>query len=198
MKATEILEHEHRVIQQVASGCAVCAEALRSGTKVPTDVLESIVDFFGKYGDHYHRQQEEILLSMLREKGDPFGSGPIALINYENRKRRTLVDQLSSAVRAHITCGGEITCRGAAKGMLIETLGALAEFFRGHIWEEDCLLLPMAEKVLSETDKSSLADWLHFIDSKSGAEAKKAVEGFNAALHHCMDAIPQPKQAHAA
>jgi hemerythrin-like domain-containing protein len=192
MKVTEILEHEHRVIQQVASSCGVCAEALRSGTKVPTDVLESIVDFFGKYGDHYHRQHEEILLSMLREKGAPFGSGPIALINYENHKRRALVDQLSSAVRAHITCGG------AAKGMLIETLGALAEFFRGHIWKEDLLLLPMAEKVLSEEDKNLLADWLHFIESKNGAEAQKAVEGFNVALHHCTDAIAQPRKAQAA
>jgi hemerythrin-like domain-containing protein len=192
MKATEILGHENRVIQQVASSCGVCAEALRSGTKVPTDVLESIVDFFEKYGDHYYRQEEELLLSMLREKGVPFGRGPIALINYENHKRRTLVDQLSSAVRTYITSGG------ATKGVLIETLDALAEFFRSHIWKQDYLLLPMAERVLSEEDKTSLADWLHMIDSMKGAEAQKAVERFNAALHHCMDAIAQPKQAHAA
>jgi hemerythrin-like domain-containing protein len=192
MKATEILGHEHRVIQQVASSCGVCAEALRSGTKVPTDVLESIVDFFEKYGDHYYRQEEELLLSMLREKGVPFGRGPIALINYENHKRRTLVDQLSSAVRTYITSGG------ATKGVLIETLDALAEFFRSHIWKQDYLLLPMAERVLSEEDKTSLTDWLHMIDSMKGAEAQKAVERFNTALHHCMDAIAQPKQAHAA
>jgi hemerythrin-like domain-containing protein len=192
MKATEILGHENRVIQQVASSCGVCAEALRSGTKVPTDVLESIVDFFEKYGDHYYRQEEELLLSMLREKGVPFGRGPIALINYENHKRRTLVDQLSSAVRTYITSGG------ATKGVLIETLDALAEFFRSHIWKQDYLLLPMAERVLSEEDKTSLADWLHMIDSMKGAEAQKAVERFNTALHHCMDAIAQPKQAHAA
>jgi hemerythrin-like domain-containing protein len=192
MKATEILGHEHRVIQQVASSCGVCAEALRSGTKVPTDVLESIVDFFEKYGDHYYRQEEELLLSMLREKGVPFGRGPIALINYENHKRRTLVDQLSSAVRTYITSGG------ATKGVLIETLDALAEFFRSHIWKQDYLLLPMAERVLSEEDKTSLTDWLHMIDSMKGVEAQKAVERFNTALHHCMDAIAQPKQAHAA
>ena len=121
MKATEILGHEHRVIQQVASSCGVCAEALRSGTKVPTDVLETIVDFFEKYGDHYYRQEEELLLSMLREKGAPFGRGSIALINYENHKRRTLVDQLS----------------GPTRGVLIETLDTLAEFFQSHIWKQD-------------------------------------------------------------
>ena len=82
--------------------------------------------------------------------------------------------------------------------MLIETLDALAEFFRSHIWKKDYLLLPMAERVLSEEDKTSLADLFHMIDSMKGAEAQKAVEGFNAALHHCMDAIAQPRQAHAA
>lgn len=192
MKATEVLEHDHRVIEQVASSCGVCAEVLRGGAKVPTDVLESIVDFFRQYGDHYHRQEEEVLLSMLREKGVPFGSCPIAVINYENQKRKTLIDQLSSAVRAYITSDG------AVNGTLIDTLTALAEFFPDHIWKEDYLLLPMAEKVLSEEDKRSLADSFHLIDSMKGTEAQRAVERFSNAIHHCMDNVAQPKQAHAA
>ena len=63
MKAIEALERDHRVIEQVASACGLCAEALRGGAKVPTDVLESIVDFFHEYGDRYHRQEEEVLLA---------------------------------------------------------------------------------------------------------------------------------------
>jgi hypothetical protein len=34
MKAAETLEHEHRVIEQVASACAVYAEVLRGGTHI--------------------------------------------------------------------------------------------------------------------------------------------------------------------
>ncbi len=67
MKATETLEREHRVIEQVASACGVCAEVLRRGAQVPTEVLESIVDFFRQYGDRYHRQAEEALLSAARK-----------------------------------------------------------------------------------------------------------------------------------
>lgn len=192
MKPTETLEHEHRVIEQVASACGVCAEVIRGGTKVPTDVLESIDDFFRQYGDRYHRQEEEALLSMLREKGVPLGSYPIAVINYENQKRKTLVDELSSAVRAYARSDG------AVNGTLIDTLSALAEFFPDHIWKEDYLLLPMAEKVLSEDDQRSLADSLHLIDSMKGAEAQRAVERFSTAIHHCMDNIASPEQAHAA
>lgn len=192
MNATETLEREHRVIEQVANACGVCAEVLRDGAKVPTDVLGSIIEFFRQYGDGFHRQEEEVLLSMLHEKGVSTGSCPIAVFNYENEKRKTLVDQLSSAVRAYVASDG------AVDDTLIDTLSALAEFFPDHIWKEDYLLLPMAEKVLSEDDKRSLADSLHLIDSAKGAEARQAVEKCSAAIRHCMKNVSRAEQAHAA
>jgi len=188
MKATETLEHEHRVIEEVASACGVCAEVLRGGTKVPIDVLESIVDFFRKYGNRYHRQAEEALLSVLHDKGVPTAACPIVVINYEDQKRQTLVDQLTSAVNAYVESGG------AVRETLASTLQALAEFFPDHIWKEEYLLLPMAEKVLSEEDKNSLADSLNLIDSMKGAEARHAVERFSGAIHRCMDNVAPPKQ----
>jgi hemerythrin-like domain-containing protein len=188
MKATETLEHEHRVIEEVASACGVCAEVLRGGTKVPIDVLESIVDFFRKYGNRYHRQAEEALLSVLHDKGVPTAACPIVVINYENQKRQTLVDQLTSAVNAYVESGG------AVRETLASTLQALAEFFPDHIWKEEYLLLPMAEKVLSEEDKDSLADSLNLIDSMKGAEARHAVERFSGAIHRCTDNVAPPKQ----
>lgn len=192
MKATETLEREHHVIEQVASACGVCAEVLQGGAKAPAGVLESIVDFFRQYGDRYHRQEEELLLSMLREKGVPAGSCPIAVFNYENEKRKTLVDQLSSAVNAYVKSDGVVN------ETLIDTLGALAEFFPDHIWKEDYLLLPMAEKVLSEDDKRSLADSLNLIDSTKGAEARLAAERCSAAIRHCMKDVSRSVQARAA
>lgn len=192
MSATEKLEREHRVIEQVASACGVCSEVLRRGAKVPSDVLESIVDFFRQYGDRYHRQAEEALLSLLHDKGVSAGACPIVVINYENQKRKTLVDQLSSAVSAYIESGGVVT------ETLIITLDALAEFFPDHIWKEDYLLLPMAEKVLSEEDKRSLADSLHLIDSMKGVEARRAAEKCGTAIRHCMQDVAQPGQPHAA
>lgn len=189
MKATETLEHEHRVIEQVASACGVCAEVLRGGTKVSADVLESIVNFFRQYGDRYHREAEEALLSLLHEKGVPAAACPIVVINYENQKRQTLVEQLTSAVKAYIESGG------AVRETLVSTLQALAEFFPDHIWKEEYLLLPMAEKVLSTEEKHLLADSLHLINASKGAEAQHAVERFSSAIHHCMDNVVPPEHA---
>ncbi len=192
MNATETLEQEHRVIEQVASVCGVCAEVLRRGARVPTDVLESIVDFLRQYGDRYHRQAEEALLSLLRDKGVPAGACPIVVFNYENQKRSTLVDQLSSAVSEYIESGG------AVNETLISTLDALAVFFPDHIWKEDYLLLPMAEKVLTEEDKRSLADSLHLIESTKGAQARQAAEKCSTAIRHCMKDVSRSERPYAA
>lgn len=51
----------------------------------------------------------------------------------------------------------------------------------------------MAEKALSEEDKRSLADSLHLIDSRKGAEEQHAVDTVSAAIHHCMDNVAQQK-----
>ena len=71
MKATEILEQEHRIIEPVASACGVCAEVLRGGGSVPPDALGSIVGFFRQYGDQYHRQEEEMLPCCARRAWIP-------------------------------------------------------------------------------------------------------------------------------
>lgn len=191
MKAIEILEQEHRVIEQVAGACGVCVEVLRRGAQVPVDVLDSIVNFFQQYGDRYHRQAEEALLSLLHEKGVPAGACPIVVINYENQKRGTLVDQLSSAVSVYKKSGGLVD------ETLINTLEALAEFFPDHIWKEDYLLLPMADKVLSEEDKRSLADSLSLIDSMKGTDARLAAEKCSSAIPHWMKDLSRSGAAHA-
>lgn len=190
MKAIETLEREHRVIEQVASACGICADILRRGAQVPRDVLESMVDFFRQYGDRYHRQAEEALLSLLRERGVPTGACPIVVINYDNQKRETLVDQLSSAVSAYIKSGRVV------EETLVNTLEALAQFFPDHIWKEDYLLLPLAEKVLSEEDKRSLADSLSLIDSMKGTDARYAAERCSSAIRNCMKDVSRSQAIH--
>lgn len=179
MKPTEVLEREHQVIEQVAQTCGTCAEALRKKITVPFSVLQSIVTFLRVYCDQYHNQEEERLLAMLREKGVPAGSCPIATFEHEEQKLAVMVDQLSSAVNIYIQSGGTVN------GTLIDTLQELAEFYPDHIWKENYLLLPMADKVFTEADQRTLGQALHTIDSNKGEDARRTVEEFNAAVWQC-------------
>jgi hemerythrin-like domain-containing protein len=192
MKATEILEREHRVIERVAGACGTCAEVLRKGAKVPADILESIVEFLRVYGDQYHHEEEQLLFSMLREKGVPSGSCPIAVLDYENQKLEALSDQLSSAVSVYVKSDGAVT------DTLIDTLHSLAELYPDHIWKEDYLLLPMADKLLSEADQETLAESMHLVDSGVGEGARYTVENFSTAIRLCSESVCLWEQANVA
>lgn len=179
MKPTEVLEREHQVIEQVAAACGTCAAALRKGARIPADILRSTIAFLRVYGDQYHNQEEERLFALLREKGVPAGSCPIATLEHEKQKLATMIDQLSAAVDIYIESAG------AVNATLIDTLQALAQFYPDHIWKENYLLLPMADKMFSEADQQALAQSLRTIDSNQGAEARRIVEEFNAAIFQC-------------
>lgn len=181
MKPTEVLQREHQVIEKVAQTCGTCAEALRKKITVPFSVLQSIVTFLRVYGDQYHNQEEEKLLDMLREKGVPAGSCPIATLEHEKEKLIVMIDQLSSAVDIYIQSGGTVN------STLIDTLQALAEFYPDHIWKENYLLLPMADKVFTEADQRTLGQALHAIDLNKGEHARRTVEEFNAAIWQCSE-----------
>ena len=179
MKPTEVLEREHQVIEQVAQTCGTCAEALQKKITVPFSVLQSIVTFLRVYGNQYHNQEEERLLAMLRDKGVPAGSCPVATLEHEKEKLAVMIDQLSSAVDIYIRSGGTVN------STLTDTLQALAEFYPDHIWKENYLLLPMADKVFTEADQRTLGQALHAIDSNTGEDARRTVEEFNAAIWQC-------------
>ena len=179
MKATEVLEREHQVIEKVARACGTCAEVLERGIKVPLNVLESIVAFLRVYGDQYHHQEEQRLFAMLREKGVPAGSCPIAAIEHEGQKLSMLVHQLSGAVELYGKSDGSVN------GTLIDTLRAISEIYLDHIWKENYLLLPMADKLFSDADQRTLVQTLHRIDATRGEDARRTVDEFTAAIRQC-------------
>ena len=181
MKATDLLEREHQVIEQVAGTCGTCAEALRKGMKLPSDILQSIVAFLRTYGEQYHWQEERILFRLLREKGVPGGSCPIAALEHEKDKISMLIDQLSASVDVYVRSGGDV------HETLADTLQALSEQYPDHIWKENYLLLPMADKLFSDADQRALAQALRAIDSSKGEEARRAVDTFSAAIRRCSE-----------
>src|SRR6185437_2819250 len=150
MKSTQILEAEHHVIQKVAEACGVLADEMQNGAHMPVGVLQSLVAFLGIFGGQYHHEKERWLLSMLRVNGMPPGTWPIVTLNHENLRLASLVNELAIAVEAY--------SEGAAgaTSTIATILCSVAELYSDHIWKEDYVLLPMADKLFSETDQQVL------------------------------------------
>ena len=192
MKSTEMLEAEHHVIQKVAEACGVLAEEIQNGAELPGKVLQSLVAFLGMYAGQYHHEKEKWLLSMLRVKGVPSGTWPIVTLDHENLKLASLVNELVIA--------GDAYSKGAANAAsaVAAILHSVAELYTDHIWKEDYVLLPMADKLFSETDQRVLADALRAIDLSQGEAARRTIHQLSLAIKACPQCGSGPEQKTAA
>jgi hemerythrin-like domain-containing protein len=108
---------------------------------------ESVDGFAAYLSDEvaYHfRLEEEALFPILgRHLGTE--AGPLAVMNAEHEEFRALLARLQSSMGA-----GQIGEQEACARELIELL-------RAHIAKEDGVLFPMAERLLSPTERAELA-----------------------------------------
>ncbi len=192
MRSTEILEAEHRTIGKVAEACGVLAEELQNGMEVPTHVLQSLVEFLGLYAGKYHYEKEKWLLSMLRVKGVASGTWPIVTLDHENLKLASLVNELAIAVNAYSkgTAG--------ARSTLERILHSVAELYSDHLWKEDYVLFPMADKLFSKTDQQVLGDTLRAIDVSHGEAARRTIRQLSQAIKACPECGSEPEKQSAA
>ena len=192
MKSTQMLESEHHVIQKVAEACGVLAEELENGANLPVGVLQSLVAFLGIYAGQYHHEKEKWLVSMLRVKGVPSGTWPIVTLDHENLKLASLVNELAVAVDA------QSKDTAGAASTVGTILRSIAELYSDHIWKENYVLLPMADKLLSETDQQVLADTLRTIDVSHGEVARRTIQQLSRAIKACPECGSGPEKQSAA
>ena len=163
MKATEILEEEHRVIQSMAASLAMVGEDLEKGKTVPTNTLRILSQFLDIFVMRcHHRKEEAYLFTVLQTKRVPTTGCPLAVLHDEHAKVQTLVSQFADSVEQYAATSGE------ARASLGKTIHGLLALLPGHIWKEDYLLLPMADKLLSPQEQESLVSQFEQVESELG------------------------------
>lgn len=164
LKATRILEEEHHVIQSVAASLAIVGADIQSGKRVATKTLRNLARFLEVFVGQCHKEKEEShLFVMLEKKGVPSGGCPIAVLSHEHVKLHDLISQFADCVELYVTTHGD------ARAPLEKTIRALLELLPGHIWKEDFLLFPMADKVLSPEDHKTLLEEFNQVETQVGA-----------------------------
>ena len=69
--------------------------------------------------------------------------------------------------------------------VLVDSLHSLAELYCDHIWKENYLLLPMADKILSDCDQQALVEAFCMIKANVGKEAYRSLAQLSAAIKSC-------------
>lgn len=182
-KATDVLEEEHRVIQRMADSLVVIGEEIEQGKLVESKTLHILGQFLDVFVEQcHHRKEEGYLFTLLEKKGVPVSGCPLAVLHHEHDKLHALVSQYADSTEVYIAT------QGAAKASLITTIHALLEILPGHIWKEENLLLPMANKVLTPDDQELLLKQFEQVESELGPGIhhgfERLAEGLEEAVQH--------------
>src|SRR5512136_173480 len=169
--ATQVMETEHRNIGAVVKALGGVALAIEKGLPADVALLGAAVEFFRLYADKLHHGKEEnLFFPLLVKRGVPAQGCPIGGLNHEHEKGRLLVKALADQTPAY--------AQGSpgAKDALVQTLRGLVDLYQNHIWKEDAMVFPMADKVLTAADQEELSKNFAEVDRSIGLEAVARME----------------------
>jgi hemerythrin-like domain-containing protein len=148
-KATEVLKHEHRVIERVL---AVVQKLTEPSRQLSIEQWRKAIEFIRGFADQcHHLKEEKILFPALEKHGIPLEGGPIGMMLIEHEEGRGYVRAMADAL-ARAEKDPE-----AAKKTLAENAKSYLRLLREHILKEDEILFNMADGALSLDEQKQLA-----------------------------------------
>ena len=152
MKPTEILSGEHRVIEQVLDCLeAMLRQAETAGRLDPAPAKDAVA-FFRNFADRCHHGKEEAhLFPALEAQGFPREGGPTGVMLREHEQGRACVRGMDENIEA--AAAGD----AVALKRFVSNAQAYVALLHEHIYKEDHVLFPLADRTLSETDQQALS-----------------------------------------
>ncbi|MCX7014897.1 MAG: hemerythrin domain-containing protein [Candidatus Sumerlaeota bacterium] len=151
MNATDILQNEHRVIEQVLDCLETIAERAQQTGSLDKDDARSAVEFFRGFADRCHHGKEEAhLFPMMESRGFPREAGPVGVMLYEHDLGRVRVRGMDQAI--------DRAAAGDAQALrdFVENAQGYIALLRQHIQKEDSCLFPMANSRMNAQDQQQL------------------------------------------
>jgi hemerythrin-like domain-containing protein len=147
MLATENLMKEHQLILKYVDLMERYTEfGLKElNASILFEKAYYFIQFVHEFADHFHHAKEEnILFRYLEVPGVLTHCNPVPQMLLEHNKAREFVRNMENAIQAQ-----------DIKELALNT-GQYARLLKEHIYKEDTILYPMAERGLSDEAKSSL------------------------------------------
>ena len=170
----DMLTHEHKYILKVVHGLSVIDEDLSRGEQVDADLMQRVVWFMRNFADKCHHAKEEaVLFPAMEEKGVPKTGCPLDALRAEHEKGRKLVTALKEAADAYAAGSSEAVeeLRGA--------IGGIRQLYPNHIWKEDEMVFPMAERLFMQDEMKKLKTDFDQAESEYGKDHNQYVEFAN-------------------
>jgi hemerythrin-like domain-containing protein len=165
MKATNVLSEEHRVIERVLNTLEAGAQRLASGQSMPPEFFLLATDFIKGFADGcHHRKEEGVLFIRMEAQGVPVQGGPIGVMLAEHELGRQYTRALRSAA-LDMQSGDENAAR-----RVVENAQNYVALLRQHIYKEDHMLFPMADRVIPADQYDSVWEGFEHVEHEETGE----------------------------
>jgi len=165
VKATEILMEEHRVIERVLTALERAATRLSNGQEVYLRFFTGTTVFIKNFADGCHHQKEEgILFPAMIENGLSKDAGPIAVMLAEHEEGRRLTQKMRQALE-------RLQTTDASRSELVQNALSYVKLLRQHIYKEDNILFPMADKVIPVDQQQQILDAFMLVERDETGES---------------------------
>lgn len=150
MKSVQELMNEHEGIQLMLSILQNVAKKIVDGENVPREEMEGIMEFLTVFVDKcHHGKEEDFLFPALEAAGIARDGGPIGVMLQEHERGRHHIADMKKAL-------GDFTASGIKVAGFQKAVEEYVSLLNQHIFKENNVLFPMAEKVLSADDDKRL------------------------------------------
>lgn len=154
-RISEILSDEHKIILKAIDGLTNKYKEIESGKKIDEDFFRQMIDFIRNYADKFHHAKEEDILFKELCKGDvEMHCNPVDQMLYEHELGRGFVKGMEDGLAEK------------NKNKIIENAKAYALLLQEHIFKEDNILYPIAERVLNKELKEKITKMFLEIEKK--------------------------------
>lgn len=153
MKATQQLKDEHEGIKLMLKIMEKISIDLEMSKELDVVLYEKIIDFIKGFADKcHHGKEEDILFPAMVNHGIPKEGGPIAVMLHEHQLGRGHIKSLNNAFEEFKDGNKQ-----AIKSIISSSMNYV-ELLRNHIEKENNILFIMADKVLDESEQSTIFD----------------------------------------
>ncbi|MDQ1329031.1 MAG: hypothetical protein QG641_2320 [Candidatus Poribacteria bacterium] len=180
MTATEILTKEHNAIKVMLNILEEACKRLEEGVKVDTGHLEQMVEFIKGFADKCHHAKEEgLLFPAMQKAGIPGQGGPIGVMLVEHTYGREYVKGMTEAIEKYKVGDANATSE------FIENAKGYVELLSQHIYKEDNILYPMADRLFSEEDQNKMLEEFDRVETEEMGVGTH--EKYHEMLHQFQD-----------
>lgn len=145
MKCTDLLMQDHKVILRCLEVLDHMALVIGKGEHVERDDVEAVLRFLRAFADDHHEAMEESALFPELIRAVPAQAEPLRRMLFEHDQSRSLVVALEDALNTK-------------KGWeFVHFANRLTALVRNHIYKEDNILFPIAERSLSSEQDEKVA-----------------------------------------